>query len=290
MLSSIPRKGKTGSQNSMIEYEIAAPAWWRINFREYWSYRELFYFLAWRDILVKYKQMVLGILWALLQPLVLMLIFTIFLSHAIRQDAHNLPYPIFAYSGLILWGLFASAASNAAGSMIENANLIKKVYFPRAIVPLSALVVAIFDFGITFIIFMFLVCYYHMTSSFLRLLCLLPACLGIVLFSAMGLGLALAAANVKYRDFRYVVPFLLQALFFSTPVIFPASVFEAQPLIAGILSANPVSCAIDLLRGALVNEPIHWGRVLIGTFTAGILFPLGFAIFKKVETDCADFL
>lgn len=274
----------------MIEYEIGNSTWWRINLREYWRYRELFYFLAWRDILVKYKQMVLGILWALLQPLALMVIFTVFLSHAIRQDAYNLPYPIFAYSGLILWGLFASAVSNAAGSMIENANLIKKVYFPRAIIPLSALVVAIFDFGMTLIIFMFLICYYHMTSSFLRLICLLPACLGIILFSAMGLGLALAAANVKYRDFRYIIPFLLQALFFSTPVIFPESIFGMQPVIAGILFANPVSCAIDLLRGALMNEPIHWERLLIGTLIAGILFPLGFAIFKKVETDCADIL
>jgi len=274
--------------DSMIEYEIEPQAWWRISFREYWRYRELFYFLAWRDILVKYKQMVLGVLWAFLQPLVLMVVLTVFWSHVIRQDTNNLPYPIFAYSGLILWGLFASAVSNAAGSMIENVNLIKKVYFPRAIIPLSALVVAIFDFGITLIIFMLLTCYYHMASSFLRLICLLPVCIGIVIFSAMGLGLALAAANVKYRDFRYVVPFLLQVLFFATPVIFPVSIFEAQPVIAGILLANPVSCAIDLLRGALVNEPILWGRVLIAIFTAGILFPAGFAVFKKVETDCAD--
>lgn len=274
----------------MIEYEIENPAWWRISFREYWRYRELFYFLAWRDVLVKYKQMVLGILWVFLQPLVLMVIFTVFWSHVIRQDTGNLPYPIFAYSGLMLWGFFASAVSNAAGSMIENANLIKKVYFPRAIIPLSAFVVAIFDFGITLAIFMLLTCYYQMASSFLRLICLLPLCLGIIIFSAMGLGLALAAANVKYRDFRYVVPFLLQVMFFSTPVIFPVSIFDGHPVITAILFANPVSCAIDLLRGALVNEPILWGRVLIATFTAGIVFPLGFAIFKKVETDCADLL
>lgn len=271
------------------EYVVESPVWWRISLREYWKYRELFYFLAWRDILVKYKQTVLGILWAILQPLALMVLFTVFWSRVIQVKTGALPYPLFAYSGLILWGLFDSGVRSSAGSLLDNSNLVKKIFFPRAIIPLSSMVVALFDFAMTFVVWILLVCCYGMASRLPALVCWLPLGLAIILLSGTGLGLALAGINVKYRDFRYVIPFLMQVLFFSTAVIFPVSLFKGQPVITVMMMANPVSCAIELVRGALAGD-VQPAQAVSGMVVASVMFLAGLTVFKKAEVGCADIL
>lgn len=269
-----------------IEYIIRPQKGIRLNLKELFAYKELFYFFTWRDIKVKYKQTFIGFLWAVLQPFLTMLIFTLFFGRLLGVPSDGIPYPIFAYSGLIIWNVFAQGLANSANSMVNNANIIKKIYFPRLIIPMSSILVAAFDFLMALIVFFGLMVYFDVTFSWM-LLFYIPASLILAVFTVFGMGSLLAAMNVKYRDFRYVIPFLIQALMFLTPVIYPVSILKQQ-WAKYLIAVNPMSGAVNLMRGAVIQKPPETDLVLISLLSAVILFFTGLLYFKKTEAYFAD--
>jgi len=278
---------QTTSLKEQQEFIVDAEKRPLFNFREIWSYKELFYFFTWRDIKIKYKQTVLGFLWAILQPLFMMIIFTVFFGRALNVPSQNLPYPVFVFSGLLLWNTFSSGLTTAANSMVNNAAIIKKIYFPRLIIPVSSILVALFDFLMAFILFIPLLIFYRQPVSLTALWCW-PLALGICLVATLGPGSLLASLNVKYRDFRYVIPFMVQVLFFITPIIYPVSVLQ-YPLLKYVLAASPMYAAVELFRFPLTMVMADWQLMLI-SFASGIFFLIvGLVYFKKTEDFFADF-
>jgi lipopolysaccharide transport system permease protein len=246
----------------------------------------LFYFFTWRDVKVKYKQTYLGVLWALLQPLGMMLIFTFIFSRTLKIETTFTHYPVFVLSGLILWGLFNSSVTHAAESMIQNAGIIKKIYFPRMIIPCSAILVALFDFLMAFSVFIILCIWYKQSVAWTALF-FFPAGILLSLIAAFGLGTFLAALNIKYRDFRYVVPFLMQILFFSSQVIYPLQSIN-QTYLKYVLALNPLNGAIELFRAPLTGSDPDMNVILIGAATALLLAAAGIFYFRKTENYFAD--
>jgi lipopolysaccharide transport system permease protein len=271
----------------MVEFEIKSGARFSIGLRELWRYRELFYFYTWRDIKVRYKQSFFGFTWAVIQPLSMMLLFTFFFGKTLKVPSDGIPYPIFVFTGLLIWNIFSSGLLNAGNSMITNANIIKKIYFPRLIIPLSSVLVALFDFLMAFIIYIFILIYY---GYYINLLVFIPALLFAVLLTVMttfGLGTFLAALNVKYRDFRYVIPFLIQALLFVTPVIYSISIIE-NPVIKFILDLNPLSGAITCFRGAVTGNVFDTQSIIISSCSSLLMLISGIFYFRKTESYFAD--
>ena len=257
------------------------------NWSELWRYRELFYFFAWRDIKIKYKQTVLGFLWAILQPLLMMIIFTVFFGRVLNVPSQNLPYPIFVFSGLLLWNMFSSGLTNSANSMVSNSSIIKKIYFPRLIIPVSSILVTLFDFLMAFVLFVPLLIYYKQPLSWDALWCW-PLAVAISVVGTLGPGCWLAALNVKYRDFRYVIPFLIQVLFFLTPVIYPVTMLK-YPLLQYVLALSPMYAAMELFRLPLIGEGVNV-VFLFTSLGAGFFFlVVGIFYFKKTEDFFADF-
>ncbi|MEO7923151.1 MAG: ABC transporter permease [Chitinophagaceae bacterium] len=265
---------------------IKPPSGLTLGVRELWHHRELFYFFTWRDIKVKYKQTYLGIVWALLQPLGMMLIFTFLFSRTWKIDTGPVAYPVFVLAGLLCWNLFYSSVSHAGDSMIQNAHIIRKIYFPRLIIPCSAILVALFDFLIAFIIFLIL-CPLLKQSIDIAALVYFPAGILLTILAAAGLGFWLAALNVKFRDFRYALPFLLQLLFFASQVIYPLQGIQ-RPLFKWLLAINPVNAAIELFRAPLSNRSPDMTIVLIGTGSSLLLLIIGLFYFRKTEAYFAD--
>jgi lipopolysaccharide transport system permease protein len=273
------------------EYIIEAPKKVAINWSELWRYRELFYFFTWRDIKVKYKQTVLGFLWAILQPLAMMTVFVLFFSKGLKISTDNLPAPIFYFVGLMFWNLFSSGLNSSANSMVTNAEIIKKIYFPRLIIPFSGVLVALFDFLMTLIPFIGLMLYYWITTDFMiswHILYLLPLSLLLTLITTVGLGCTIAAWNVKYRDFRYVVPFMIQFLLFVTPVIYPVTMFDNIPFLKYILALNPMTGVMIMARNGFSSEVLPLDLIGISIFTALILLITGLYTFRKMEAYFAD--
>lgn len=270
-----------------MEFEIKPQSKFSLGLKELWDYRELFYFFTWRDVKVKYKQTVLGFLWAILQPLFMTVVFTVFLGDSISQKTHlSIPYPVFALSGMLLWGIFSGGMSNAANSMVNNANIIKKIYFPRLIIPISAILGALVDFFIAFVIFIVLVLIYKVDINYQALL-FLPLSVLITCLSAMGCGFLLAALNVKYRDVRYIIPFMVQGLLFLTPVMYPATI-SSNPIVQLILRLNPISGALELMRGLFTGYNINMETVLLSLSVSLLLFMIGVVYFRKTESYFAD--
>ena len=236
---------------------------------------------------VKYKQAALGAAWAILQPLLLMLLFTLIFSKGLKLATGTLPYPFFAYAGLTLWHFFSSSVSHAAASMAANSNIIKKIYFPRLVVPLSAVAVAAFDFGFAFLVLLGLAAYFEVAVGWMRLLFFLPASLLLAAIAATGMGTLLAALNVKYKDFQYVIPFLLQVLFFASPVIYSAAILGEGRWME-MLDFNPVAGAIHLFRSAFSAEAVDWSLVGKSSASALLLFASGIFFFRKTEAFFAD--
>lgn len=270
-----------------IEYIIKPQKGISLNLKEIWNYRELFYFFTWRDIKVKYKQTALGFLWAVLQPFLTMIIFTVFFGKMLNVPSDGIPYPIFAYSGLIIWNVFASGLSNAGNSMVSNANIIKKIYFPRLIIPMSAILVALFDFLMAFVVYIGLMLYFDMPFHFVKLIVFIPSSLLLTTITVFGMGSFLAALNVKYRDFRYIIPFLVQSLLFLTPVIYPVSIIPYD-WAKYVIAINPMSSAVNLMRGAIIDKPIEANMLIISCVSAIILFFVGLLYFRKTERYFAD--
>ena len=270
-----------------MEFEIKPQSKFSLGLKELWEYRELFYFFTWRDVKVKYKQTVLGFLWAILQPLFMTFVFTVFLGEAITQKTHlNIPYPVFALSGMLLWGIFSGGMSNAANSMVNNANIIKKIYFPRLIIPISAILSALVDFAIAFVIFIVLLFIYKIDVNYSGLL-FLPVSIIITCLSAMGCGFLLAALNVKYRDVRYIIPFMVQGLLFLTPVMYPVTI-STNPVLQTILKLNPLSGALELIRGLFTGYAVNMETVFLSMTVSLLLFITGIIYFRKTESYFAD--
>ena len=273
--------------NDQEEYVLDADKRKLFDWRELWHYKELFYFFTWRDIKIKYKQTILGFLWAILQPLLMMVIFTFFFGRALNVPSQNLPYPVFVFSGLLLWNTFSSGLTNSANSMVNNAQIIKKIYFPRLIIPVSSILVALFDFMMAFGLFVPLLIFYEQPVSLSALWCW-PLAITISLLATLGPGCLLAALNVKYRDFRYVIPFLVQVLFFLSPVIYPTSILK-YPLLQYIIVMSPMYAAIELFRYPLTMQELDLSFMLISLATGIGLMLVGLIYFKKTEDFFADF-
>jgi lipopolysaccharide transport system permease protein len=269
------------------EHVIDASSQKLFDWKELFYYKELFYFFTWRDIKVKYKQTVLGFLWAVLQPLLLMLIFTFFFAGRLGDPSQLLPYPVFVFSGLLIWNIFSAGLTNSANSMVSNSSIIKKIYFPRLIIPVSSILVSLFDFLMAFVVFIGLLIFYHQPVSWLALICW-PGALVITIMATLGPGSLLAALNVKYRDFRYVIPFLVQLLFFLTPVIYPISILD-KPLLKYVIVLSPMYAAVELFRAPLSGVLPDITYITISLVSGIVLLFTGLVYFKKTEDLFADF-
>ncbi len=269
------------------EFVVDAEKRTLFDWQELWYYKELFYFFTWRDIKIKYKQTALGFLWAILQPLLMMIIFTVFFGRALGVPSQNLPYPVFVLSGLLLWNAFSSGLTSSANSMLNNAPIIKKIYFPRLIIPVSSILVALFDFIMSFALFIILLIFYKQPVS-LNVFWCWPVALLITLIATLGPGCLLAALNVKYRDFRYIIPFLVQVLFFLTPVIYPVSVLK-YPLLQYALVMSPMYAAVELFRYPLTGVEINVTFMFISLLAGVMILIVGLVYFKRTEDYFADF-
>jgi len=269
-----------------MEYEIKPQGKISIGIKELWQYRELFFFFTWRDVKVKYKQTFFGFAWAVFQPLLLMVIFTMFFGGSKQEE---LPYTVFSFSGLILWNIFSTGITNAGNSMVTNANIIKKIYFPRLIIPISAVLVSLFDFVMAFVVFIGILIYHKIHISLLMFPAMLIVSLIITSISTFGIGTLLAALNIKYRDFRYVIPFVVQAVFFITPIILPVSKIEDKwHNIQYVLAINPMYSAIELFRSGFSTQPLDYDLLAISLGSALFFLIAGLYYFRKTEAYFAD--
>jgi len=249
-----------------------------------WAFRELLYFLTWRDIKVRYKQTSLGVAWAILQPLLTMVIFTIFFGRLAGVPSDNIPYPLFAYAGLLPWTFFSNAVGNSGNSLVGNANLITKVYFPRMIIPGAAVAAGLVDFAFAFVILILLMIYYRVGIGWGLLL--FPIVVFITALLALGVGLWMSALNVKYRDIRFALPFLIQLWLFVSPVIYPASFLPRK--LRWVLSLNPLTGIIEGYRSSLFGLPFNWTALLAATaMTVALLIYAVFG-FRRMEISFAD--
>lgn len=254
--------------------------------RDLWRYRELFYFLAWRDVLVRYKQTAVGVLWAVLRPLLTMLVFTLVFGKLAKLSAGNAPYPILVFVAILPWQFFSSAFTEAGNSLIANANMISKVYFPRLVVPTSAVIVSFVDFLISGIILVGLMLWYEFIPDW-RILTL-PFFILLAFAAAMGSGLWIAALNVKYRDFRYIIPFIVQFGLYLSPVGFSSSIIPDSWRL--IYSLNPLVGIIDGFRWAILggNAHIYWPGFMLSIFLVIAMLVSGIYYFRKTEKSFAD--
>jgi len=258
--------------------------WAAFNLRDLWSYRELLYFLIWRDVKVRYRQTALGVAWAIIQPLFSMLVFTLFFGRLAGIRSDNIPYPLFAYAGLLPWTFFANAISNSGNSLVGSANLITKVYFPRMIIPAAVIGAGLVDLGISFIVLIPLMVYYGTTVTWGLLM--FPVVLLLTTLLALGVGMWLSALNVKYRDVRFALPFIVQLWMFVSPVIYPASFLP--PRLRLLFALNPMTGIIEGYRSSLFGLPFNWKALLVATLiTIGALVYSSFA-FRRMEKSFAD--
>ena len=254
--------------------------------KDLWRYRELFYFLAWRDILVRYKQTVVGIAWALIRPVLTMIVFTIVFGKLAKLPSGNAPYPIFVFAALLPWQFFANAFTESSNSLIGQANMISKIYFPRLVVPTSAVIVSFVDFLISGAILAALMLLYGFAPS-PRILTL-PLFILMAFGAAMGAGLWIAALNVKYRDFRYVVPFIVQFGLYISPVGFSSSIVPERWRL--VYSLNPLVGVIDGFRWAILsdNTPFYWKGFVLSGIIIALLIYTGIFYFRNTEKTFAD--
>jgi lipopolysaccharide transport system permease protein len=274
--------------------ETAAPltiiepkkGWVPIDFKELWNYRELLYFLTKRDIKVRYKQTVLGGLWAIIQPAFTMIVFTLFFGRLAKVPSEGMPYPIFVYAGLLPWTYFANAVSGSGNSLVGSANLITKIYFPRLLVPASASLAGLLDFFIAMFVLGALMIHYHFVPSILGIF-LFPFLVGLTFLCALGVGLWLSAMNVQYRDIRYVIPFLVQIWMFVSPVIYPVSIVNEK--YQWLLALNPMAGLIKAYRASILgHQPVHWLLLGISALIILLLLLSGLFYFRRMEKVFAD--
>lgn len=268
-----------------IEAGRAEAHYWR----DLWRYRDLFYFLAWRDLLVRYKQTLFGVLWALLRPFLTMVIFVVVFSRVAGLPSDGVPYALLVLGGMLPWQFFAAALSEASGSLVGNANLVTKVYFPRIILPASSVIVAFADFMITLGLMAAIMAWYGFLPP--ARIVLLPVFVILALIAAMGPGLIATALNVKYRDFRFVIPFVVQFGLYISPVGFRSDVIEAKlgPLARLLYALNPMVGVIDGFRWCIGAErSLHLASLIVSTMVSVVLLTIGIWYFRRTEKGFAD--
>ena len=296
---------------------IRPPQGWQLlNIRELWQYRELLYFLAWRDVKVRYKQTLLGAAWAILQPLLMMAVFSVFFGRLARVESAGLPYPLFAFAGLLPWTFFSTAISNAGNSVVGSERLITKIYFPRLAIPFASVGAVLVDFFVAFGMLFALMLYYRVSPGWNILF--VPLAVSMFLLAALGVGTLLAALNVAYRDFRYVIPFLVQLWMFATPTVYMqtvaasnaqsgALVVDANSLdrqapapetasmhgstpswIKHLLQLNPLTGLIAFFRAAALGGPLPWQSLAFSSAGSAAAFIVGCLYFRRVEDSFAD--
>jgi len=261
-------------------------SWVSLNLRDLWACRELLYFLTWRDIKVRYKQTALGAAWAVIQPLVTMIIFTYFFGKLAKVPTEGVPYPIFFYTGLLLWTFFANGVNSGANSLIGNSNLITKVYFPRLIIPSAAVGAGLLDFAIASVLLIGLLVYYGfpVTPGYLMLLPLVA----LTTMLALGLGIWFSALHVKYRDVRYALPFLIQIWLFVSPIIYPSSLVPAEWRWAMWL--NPVTGIVEAFRASLLGRPFLWAALAYSTGFSLVMLVYASYAFRRMERNFAELI
>src|SRR5580692_4767641 len=259
--------------------------WWILPFGELWDFRELVYFFVWRDIKIRYKQTAISAAWAVLQPLLTMLIFSLFFGRLAHIPSEGLPYPIFYYSALLPWMYFAAALQSATNTIVENQRVITKVYFPRLALPLASVLSGLVDFAVSFVMFVVLMIYYGIRPT--TAVIWFPAFILLAILTALGVGLWLSALNALYRDVRYVLPFLVQFWMFASPVAYPSSLVpERWRLLYGL---NPMSGVIEGFRWSLTGRGKAPGGLFFVSLGAVLIILLsGLAYFQKMETTIAD--
>ena len=256
----------------------------QLNLGDLWAYRELLYFLTLRDIKVRYKQTLMGAVWVVIQPLMTMLIFTLIFNKFARLDTKDIPYPLFAYSGLLLWTFFSNAVTTGTFSLVNNSHLVTKVYFPRVFMPAAAVGAGLVDLAIASLLLISLAIYYGVRPSggalFLPLMVILAAML------ALGTGMLVSALTVKYRDLRHALPFVMQFWMFASPVIYPSSIVPDQW--RWILLINPMTGILEGFRAALTDQPFDWTMIVISAVVATTLLAVAFYVFRGLEDTFAD--
>lgn len=269
-----------------MEYEIKPKEKFELGLVELWQYKELFFFFTWRDIKIKYKQTSLGFLWVIVQPILMTVIFSFFLGSKIYKNDLAIPYPAFVFSGLIIWTAFSNGLSTSSNSMVTNANIIKKIYFPRLILPTSCILVALFDFAISMLVYIIILVYYQIDIHFIKLIVLFPLSVISLIITTFGMGVFLSALNIKYKDFKYIIPFLLQILLFVSPVIYPLA--SSNPLLNMVISLNPLYCPITLFRSAFYDNPIDISLTMLSFLSSILVLVFGVFYFKKTEMYFSD--
>ena len=257
----------------------------KVNLRELWAYRDLLFFLTWRDISVRYKQTILGAAWAVIQPLMSMVVFTIFFGRLANIPSEGVPYPIFSFAALLPWQYFSTAVTSSSNSLVGSANLLSKVYFPRLLIPFASVLPPVIDFAIAFVVFVILMFVYGVGLTW-QIVCL-PAFLLLSMAVALGTGLWFSALNVRYRDVRHVTPFILQFGMFVSPVVYPSSLLpEKWRLLYGL---NPMAGAIEGFRWAVLGDyPLSGGMLALSVLVALSLLVTGLLYFRRTESTFAD--
>lgn len=260
--------------------------WVALQISEIWNYRELLYFLTWRDVKVRYKQTALGVLWAILQPLLTMLVFSLFFGRLAKMPSDGIPYPLFTFTALVPWTFFSTGLNQSSNSLVGSANLIKKVYFPRLAIPISTVLAAVVDFALGFAMLLtMMIAKYHRIPS--HNVVYLPFFLLLAFVTSIGVGLWLSALNVEYRDVRYVVPFLVQFWMFATPIAYPSSLLAEK--YRWIFALNPMVGVCDGFRWALLGSNTSPGAViLVSTSAAVAVLVTGAFYFRRMERNFAD--
>ena len=273
-------------EEGFVRYERKR-GWSALELRELWKYRELLYFLTWRNILIRYKQAVMGVAWAVLNPLLTMVVFTVVFNKVlgVQSPSSKVPYPVFSYSGLLPWNFFAGALALSGVSLVGNANLLTKVYFPRLVIPISAVLTGLVDFGISFVVLLGLMAAYGLTPTWH--IVFLPVFVALAFVTALAVSLWLSALNVLYRDVQYVIPFLVQLWMFVSPVIYPISKIPAGPLRTAFV-LNPMTGVIGGFRWALLGQQFPGGYMWISLAVIGVLLITGLFYFKRMERVFAD--
>jgi len=280
----------SGSSLSLPENPVVViepkKGWISIDLRDLWQYRDLLYILTSRDVKVRYKQTLLGAAWAVIQPLFTMLIFTLFFGRLAGMPSDGIPYPLFAYAGLLPWTFFSNAVTNSGNSLVGNSNLITKVYFPRMIIPMASVGSGLVDFVIAFGLLVAMMFYYGVSFSINILM--LPVLVILTSLLSVGIGMWMSALNVKYRDIRYALPFLIQLGMFATPIIYPSSLVPEKW--RWLIALNPLTGQIEAYRSAFFGKPFDWFAIGISTIiTFVVLFYAAYA-FKRMEKSFADII
>ena len=259
--------------------------WGRLNLGEIWKYRELTYFLTWRDLKVRYKQTVLGASWAVLQPFLTMVVFSVFFGSLLNVPSEGVPYPIFSYTALLPWGVFAKALNDAGRSLVANRSMITKIYFPRMVIPLASEISGLVDFAIAFVVLLVMMWYFKIPPT--TNIWTLPIFLLLAMVTALGVGLWLSALNVLYRDIGYIIPFLTQLWFYLTPIVYPASQVPEQW--QTLYALNPMVGVVEGFRWALLGTSTTPGpMVAVSSVVAFLMLVSGMFYFRRMERTFAD--